>query len=145
MALRAASASDAGGSSRDRRCRSREAEVGAQRLALVGGAEQAALLQERHNLGNEHVEDLRQHRRHQVESVRNAIVDPILHQIGNLLRRTFEGEMATGAGELREQLPQRWTLLSDKSHDHLGSASGGLVGARVGEVLRRKRLVERQM
>ena len=80
-----------------------------------------------------------------VSPVRNAIVDPILHQIGNLLGRTLESEMATGASEFREQLPQCRTLLSDKSHDHLGTAAGCLVGAWVGEILGRQVLVQRQM
>ena len=78
-----------------------------QGLARIGGAEQAAPLQDRDHLRAEDVQHRRQQRRHDVEAVRRAVGEPVLDQIGNLLRRASKGEMAAGAGEVGEQLPQR--------------------------------------
>jgi hypothetical protein len=75
----------------------------AQHLARVGGAEQPAPLQQRDHLGAEHVEHRRQDRRHDVEAVGGAIAEPVLDQIGDLLRRAGGGEMAARAGEAGRQ------------------------------------------
>src|SRR5262245_22427833 len=101
----------------------RQAEVRAQRFSFVFGSEQSAALQDRNDLGNEHVEHFRQDRRHQVEPISHAAADPVLHEIGHLLRRSFEHEMAARAGELCQQLAKRRAMLSDKSDDHLGAAA----------------------
>src|SRR5258707_15858513 len=75
----------------------RETEVGTQRLTFVCGAKKTAPLQQRHDFGDKHVEHLRQDRQHQVEPVSHAIVDPVLHQIRHLLRRTLEDKMTARA------------------------------------------------
>ena len=119
--------------------------MGAQGGALVRRAEQPAPLQQRHDLRDEHVEHLRQHRWHQVEAVGNAVLHPILHEIGHLLRRALESEMPPRAGELGQQLPQCRLLLTHETNDHLGAAARSLDRLRVGKIGRRQFLIQRQM
>src|SRR5579872_1913503 len=65
----------------------RQAEMRAEGFALVSFAKQAALAQERDHLGDEEIELMRQHRRHQVEAVGGLGFEPVLHDIGDLFRR----------------------------------------------------------
>src|SRR5262249_3892939 len=81
----------------------RQSEMRAQRLALIAGSHQAALLQQRQHLGGEKVELMRQHWRHQVETVGRPSLEPCLHDVGDLLRRSGERKMAARTGELGKQ------------------------------------------
>ena len=117
----------------------------AQHRAAVFGAEEAAALQHRDNLGGERVELRRQQRRHDVEPVRGAAGEPVLDQIGDLLRRPGGDVMAARAGEIAEQLPQGRLVAPHQVDDHLGAAARRLDRAGVGEIRRRQRPVERQM
>ena len=69
----------------------------AQGGAGIFGAEQPAPLQQRDQLRAEHVEHRRQQRRHDVEAVGGAVLEPVLDQIGDLLGRASGGEMAARA------------------------------------------------
>ena len=71
-------------------------------LAFIGGAEEAAPLQQRNDLRGEGVEHRRQQRRHDVETVGGTVKKPVLDQISNLFRGAGRGEMAAGAGETGE-------------------------------------------
>ena len=82
----------------------------AQRLAFVTRAEQATPLQQRNYLRGKDVEHRRQQRRHDIEAVGGIVDKPVLDQIGDLFGRAGGGEMAAGAGEACEQLPQRRPL-----------------------------------
>src|SRR5262249_17731514 len=62
--------------------RPRQAVVIAQGRSCVCRAEQPAALEQRDHLGRKGVELRRQHRRHHVETVRSAVVEPLLHEIG---------------------------------------------------------------
>ena len=125
--------------------RARQPEMGAQRFAFVSLAKQAALPQQRNDLRDEEIELVRQHRRHQVEAIGSAGLEPILHDVGDLFRRSCDGEMSARTGKLGEKLPERRLLLGDKRNDGFGSAAGRLVLAGVGKIGRRQRLVQRQM
>ena len=117
----------------------------AQHTARIGGTEQPALLQDRNHLGAEHVQHRRQQRRHDVKAVRRAIGEPVLNEIGHLLRCAREGEVAPRAGEVRQQLPQGRLLAPHQAQDDLGAAARCLHRSRVREIVRRERPVERQM
>ena len=119
--------------------------MGAQGLSLIGVAEQASLLQQRHDFADEEIELVRQHRRHEIEAVGCAIPEPVLHDVGYLFGRAGDGEMSSRTGELGEQLPQGRSLSHYERNDGFGSAAGSLVLAGVGEIGRRQRLIERQI
>ena len=58
-------------------------------------------------------------------------------RIGDLLRRAGEGEMAAGAGEVRQQLPQGRLFPPHQAQDHLGAAARRLDRRGRREILRR--------
>ncbi len=116
-----------------------------QRLPGVFSAEQSASTQQRHQLGDEHFQHRRQHRRHQVKSVAGAIVEPVLEQIGDLLRRSRRDEMSPCAGHIAQQLTQGRLLAANEADDHLGAAACRLDLGGIGEILGRERCVQRQM
>src|SRR5262249_2312833 len=107
----------------ERALRPGQAVMLTQRLALIGRAEPPAPLQQRDHLRAEDVQHRRQQRRHDVEAVSRAIGEPLLDQVGDLLRRAGKGEMAASTGKTRQQLPQRWLLSSHQAQDHLGPAA----------------------
>ena len=114
-----------------------EAKVIAQRRTLIGRAEQAALLEDGHDLGYEHIELPRQDRRHDIEPVRGAVGEPVLDQVRHLFGRARHGEVTTCAGKAVEQLAQRRPFPRHQGGDHLGTALRGLDRARVREVVHR--------
>src|SRR5690606_32288807 len=63
--------------------RPRQPEVAAQRGGLVLAPEQAAALQLGYDVVDEILERAGQRRRHQVEAVRAAVADPMLHAVGD--------------------------------------------------------------
>ena len=79
------------------RRRPRQAQILAQRGALVGGAEQAAPLQFRDHHLDEIVEPLRQHRRHDVEAVGGPADE---------LERWFVNKAADGFNIMPPVLPE---------------------------------------
>src|SRR5215470_18703162 len=82
--------------------RPRQAEVFAQRRAFVLAAEDAAPLQPRHHAVDEVVEPARQIGEHDGEAVGAARLQPLLHLLGDGLRRADHGEAGIAAEPLRE-------------------------------------------
>ena len=76
----------------------------AQGRAGVLGAEQAASLQFGHDVVDEVVEPAGQVRRHDVEAVGGALVEPVLDLVGDLLGGAGEDPVAAAAGEPLDQL-----------------------------------------
>ena len=116
-----------------------------QRFPLVRRAKQPTTLEQRDHFGNEDLQHRRQHGRHDVEAIGRAIVEPFLHQIGDLLRRAREGVMPTRTGESRQQLPQGGLLPTHQLQDDFGPAARRFHGARVGEIVRCEGRIQRQM
>src|SRR5690349_14313408 len=82
--------------------RARQAEVLAQRPAFVLAAEEAAALQLRHHAVDEIVETARQVGEHDGEPVRAVRLEPLLHLVGDRLRRADYREARIAAEPLRE-------------------------------------------
>src|SRR3569832_992760 len=117
-------------------------KMGPQGFAFIGFAEQTALAQQRHDFRDEEVALVRQHRWHQVEAIGSAGLEPILHDVSDLFRRSRDSEMSPCTRELGEKLAQCWPLFSDKFNDGLHSAAGRLVLAVIWKIIHRQGLVE---
>ena len=76
------------------RRRPRQAEMVAQRRAVVLAAEQAALLQDRHHEIDEIVEAFGEVGRHDVEAIGGALLEPVLQRVGDRLRRAAQHPVA---------------------------------------------------
>ena len=74
----------------------------AQGLALVGCSEAAASLQYGDDLIGEHIEHEREERWHQIETVSRATIDPVFHDISDLLRSAGHHEMPARAGQFAQ-------------------------------------------
>src|SRR5262245_15545538 len=88
-----------------------EAEVLAQGTAFVLGAEQAAALQFRRNHLHEVLASARQVGGSNVEAIAGVILEPVLHDIGDVSWRSYETE-ATHARHFLVELPDGRVLLS---------------------------------
>ena len=93
-----------------------EPEIFAQRRALVFGAEPAALLQDRHHLLDEVGEPGRQDRRHDVEAVGRAVVEPLADRVGHLLGRPDHRAVAARRGQRQIELAQRQAARGEVRH-----------------------------
>ena len=81
-----------------------QAEIFAQRLAFVFGAEQAAPLQFGDHHVDEIVEPAWQERRHDVEAVAAILAEPLFHHVGDGLRRAIDDRLGARAGDPRRHL-----------------------------------------
>src|SRR4051812_21447742 len=88
----------------------RQAEVLPQRLSLVLGAEQPALLQLGNHQAAEVVVRARDVGRQDAEAVARAGLEPLLHVIGDLLRASVDGVLAPCPGDPRAELADRELL-----------------------------------
>jgi hypothetical protein len=91
--------------------------VTAQRIRLVRTTEQTSLLQDWHDLIDEHVELRRQYRRHDVETVRGATFDPVGDNVGHAFGRPGDRKVSARASELMDQLAQGRTLACHEMGD----------------------------
>src|SRR5690606_22469416 len=98
----------------EQRGRTGQAEVVTQGGSGVLGAEQAPVLQDRHDLLGEGLEQLRVQRRHHVEAVGGPVEEPLGDDVGDVGRRARDDMVTSRAGEAMEQLAQRRTLALDK-------------------------------
>ncbi len=110
----------------------------------VLGAEQTALLQDRHHPVDKLLEPRRQHCGHDVEAVGRAAVEPVLDRVGHLLGRARESAVASTAAEAFDELPHREVLPSRELHDERVPALGSL-DLVLGRQVLRQRLVERKL
>ncbi len=118
--------------------------MGAQRPAGIVGAEQPAPLEDRHHLVDEGGEAVRGNRRHDVEAVGGALLDPAFDMVGDRFRGAGQHLVAAPAGEAAQQLAQRRALALDQSEDHLRAALRPLHRLRPREGVERDRLVQRE-
>ena len=125
--------------------RPRQVVMRAQRLPRIGFADQALAAQQGHNVADEDVEHGRQHGRHQVEAVCCAAMEPVHHQVGDLLGRAGRDEVPPRAGQIAEELPQRRLFSPDKADDDFRPAARCLQGRGIREVLGGQGRVERQV
>ena len=107
----------------------------AQRLTFVFTANNPRRRSNGTTLGDEHVQHRWQHRGHQIEPVRRSIAEPVLDQIGDLLRRPGGDEMSASSRHIAQKLTQRGFLAAHETDDHLGAAARGLHRGGVGEIL----------
>ena len=117
----------------------------AQSLALVVRAKQPALLQQRITSALKTSNCAGRSGGMMLKPSRGSLGEPILDQIGDLLRRAGGGEMAAGAGEVTEQLPQCRPAPPHQVQDNLGPAARRLYRAGLREVRRRQRAVQWQV
>jgi hypothetical protein len=106
--------------------RARQAEVFAQGLALVLGAEQAAPLQLGHDLVHEVVETARQVGEHDVEAVAASVTSHSSIVVGDHLRRADHGKPAIAAERLASLAHRQVLALGQR--DHPLAAALALVG-----------------
>src|SRR6478752_3521352 len=99
-----------------------ESVVLAQGAAFVVGAEQAALLQDGHDVIHEMLERARQHRRHDVEAVRRAVLPPMLDGVGHLLWRARERAVPAPAAQAPDQLAHGEAIAPRQVHDQREAA-----------------------
>src|SRR3954454_16787885 len=83
-----------------------QAVVVAERGARVLVPEESALLQDRHDLRGEVVEELRVERRHHVEAFARSVLEPALHRVRDLYRGAVEDVVSPAAGEAVQELAQ---------------------------------------
>src|ERR1700680_4631113 len=76
-----------------------EPEIFAQCLALIFGTEQPAPLQLGHDQLHEVLAPARQMRRCNVETVTGAILEPLLHRVGDVCGRTDPGRASNTGTE----------------------------------------------
>src|ERR687897_3025901 len=99
-----------------------QAEVIAQRRAGVVGAEQAALLQAWHDLGDEGVELPGKERRQDVKAVGGARAEPSLQHVGDLSAGADQQQVAARRRHAVVELAQR-ELVAPRHLDQQSSAA----------------------
>ena len=81
-----------------------QTKVIAQGRAGVVGAEQAALLQDRHDPVGEGVELAWEEGRHDVEAIGGAGLEPVFQDVGNLRRTADQQQVAARGGDAMVEL-----------------------------------------
>ncbi len=102
-----------------------QAEVVAQRRALVIGPEQAAFLKEGHHKIGEIREPLVEIGRHDVEAVRRSGLEPVLQRVRHALGGTAQHPMPACGGDQIVEVAKRHALAPGLGQHHAGE---GVIG-----------------